>query len=161
MLNSHLKRISFSCYASVLLAIESVPALFDSIAASVWPSREVFGIRMVDTLDTSEPNFFQTVEAALSLIKDRDPRRFSRLKREIRLVVHLPVATGAQYSRLKRVCTVDLRHLDRYPWGQHGRVRSLCAFTRDDTWTSMDQTDCSDSAQLRAHRAAMLRGNVP
>src|SRR5215204_1927072 len=139
MLNSHLKRISFSCYASVLLAIESVPALFDSIAASVWPSREVFGIRMVDTLDTSEPNFFQTVEAALSFIKDRDPLRFSRLKREIRLVVHLPVATGAQYSRLKRVCTVDMRqHMDIY--GPDGLLR-LSAIT--------------------AHRAAMLRGNVP
>jgi len=93
------------------MVLELPSNLFDYVAPAIWPSRNIMGICVVDTVQESNLRFFDLVEGALHLIKAQDELRFARLNREIRLIVHLPVKTGAQYSRLTKTCSVDLRKM--------------------------------------------------
>jgi hypothetical protein len=90
-------------------ALQIPSALFDAVAPFIWPNRIVSGIRILDPDANTRVTFSKHVEEALFVISQADKLRYRRLSREIRLVVHLPVPTGAQYSRPLRACSIDLR----------------------------------------------------
>src|SRR4051812_27705814 len=48
---------------------------------------------------------------ALRLIEQKDPRRYRRVRREIRYIANVPLLSGAAYRRSVRCCEIDF---DRY-----------------------------------------------
>lgn len=69
----------------------------------------------------------QTLEA-LHLVERVDPRRFRRVQRHIRFVVHTELASGACYNRLGRVCMVDFSRYDfakDHDWYLHSYASTL------------------------------------
>ena len=90
------------------------PGLLESAfylaAPHFWPSEIKKGIRIFDPNPETFPHSVKALNEALELIEQNDPRRFKRVKNEIRSIVQMPVAESGSYSRLTRACTIDLRH---------------------------------------------------
>lgn len=79
------------------------------VALRFWPKAIQNGIAITDTFPESRTKFVDTVTQALVLIESVDPLRFARLKREIRIIVNVPVPGGAEYSRFLKTCRINLR----------------------------------------------------
>jgi hypothetical protein len=63
----------------------------------------------LDPDEATRVEFLGAVRSALELIEHNDEIRFRRVLREIRIVVHMPCLTFADYSRSSRLCALDLR----------------------------------------------------
>ena len=68
-------------------------------------------MRILDPETESRDEFTAVIFSALELLQQTDSMRFDRVRREIRMVVQMPAAHCAQYSRPMRVCTIDFRKL--------------------------------------------------
>lgn len=109
-----LRRIG-SCLRRLVYFLPKMPVsllegAFYVAAPCFWPSEIIKGIRIFDPNPETFPNSAKVLSEALELIEQNDPRRFERVKREIRVIVQMPVASGGSYSCLMRACTLDLRH---------------------------------------------------
>lgn len=84
------------------------------------------GIRIVGLLLDPEmqSNFVARTSEALALIKARDPRRFRRIKREIRSIVSMSLSPGS-YTRPWRQCNIDFRHFD-FASNPESALQSYC-----------------------------------
>lgn len=88
---------------------------FPAILVDVWlryfsRCELVKGIRIVATVPETQKEFTCMLEGALTLIADSDKRRWTRVQREIVLIVTASMGDAiANYSRPLKVCTVDLR----------------------------------------------------
>jgi hypothetical protein len=56
--------------------------------------------------------FLQRTREALELVEHFDARRFRRIQREIRFIVHTELPSGANYRRVGRFCCVDFARYD-------------------------------------------------
>lgn len=85
------------------------------------------GIQTVDLMPQSAGReaFFSRTIAALQLIRETDPTRFSRLRREIHYIVHTILPSAAEYRRLSKICCVDF---SEYPFAEFPEF-SLKAYT--------------------------------
>ena len=83
---------------------------FYVVAPCFWPGEIIKGIRIFDPNPETLSHSVKAVNEALMLIEQNDPRRFERVKREISIILRMPVAECASYSRLTRACMIDLRH---------------------------------------------------
>lgn len=77
--------------------------------------------------------FLEKATAALRLISKVDPRRFKIVTSQVHVVVNLSLSKTAEYSRLGRLCTVDISKwpfMDKQSWS----VRDLaCTIVHEAT----------------------------
>jgi hypothetical protein len=72
---------------------------------------QVEGISLLET-DDYTPFFRQTMERALLLIRDKDPRRYSRVQQYIVKIVNCKGAfVGASYSPQTKTCEIEFKAL--------------------------------------------------
>ena len=78
----------------------------------LWPKIHHKGFLVVDPFPETRADFEQSVQEALNMIETHDRLRFTRLNREIRSLVNVPLrgAAGAEYGRWLRNCRIDLRY---------------------------------------------------
>ena len=67
----------------------------------------------------SGKEFMRRTLEALQLVERTDSRRFRRIQRQIRFIIHAELESGACYRRLGRICVVDFSRYD---------------FTKDHDW---------------------------
>lgn len=84
-------------------------ALLEMAALRIWPYQMQHGIAVMDVNPRTREQFGLVIAIALNLIRVNDPRCFARVQREIRAIMHIPSRNGGQYTRLTKVCTIDLR----------------------------------------------------
>ena len=121
-----MKTVAFStyCYRRIIhfpLDLLRFPARlcqtgFCAIARIICSTEIKRGIRILDCNRKTRDTFYETIDSALALIERNDPRRFERVRREIRLIVYdrwqvEPLAPGA-YARQPRVCMINLGRID-------------------------------------------------
>src|ERR1044071_2417959 len=68
----------------------------------------------------SSKKFLESTLEVLKLIERVDPRRFRRIQKHVRFIVHSELASGACYKRLARWCAIDYSRYD---------------FTEDQDWS--------------------------
>lgn len=78
-------------------------------APRMWPSDLKRGFRILDPNPRTRPDFVRVIDGALALIEQNDPLRFGRVRREVRMILHMPVIHAGRYFRPFRVCRIDLR----------------------------------------------------
>lgn len=69
----------------------------------------------------------RTIEA-LQLVERTDPRRFRRIQRQIRVIAHGELESGACYERLGRFCIIDFSRYDftkNHDWYLHCYASTL------------------------------------
>ncbi len=129
--------VSFSAYClNRLLLVIRLPfsichAVFHVIAPSIWPTGCYRGIRTLDFNRETRSSFSQKINEALALIEQNDPRRFERVRREIRLIVYdrwriVPLPPGA-YFPLAKACLINLKRFDfsKHPKWQTALLAAL------------------------------------
>jgi len=79
-------------------------------ALRLWPRVVINNILVIDPSAETRASFVKAVRAALALIETGDPRRFTRVRREIKAIINMPVAGGSEYSRFLRTSRIDGRH---------------------------------------------------
>lgn len=127
----------YFCIRLPRLFAELPGAFFDAAAPYIWPSSMRDTIRILDPNPETRERFTDIVGEALRTIAENDPLRFKRLQREIRTIVNMPVLTGAEYSRLFRVCSIDLRifPLEESPKAAYALL--ACALIHESTHGSL------------------------
>lgn len=88
--------------------------LFEHFIQIAFHDAEHDGIRLVNicSLSGSEEVFLQRTREALEYISTHDPRRYRRIKREVRCIINCPLLSTGAYSRPFRWCMVDFNRLD-------------------------------------------------
>src|SRR6266542_4273300 len=98
--------------------------LFNRMALWLSPHFDYQGITIVDFRPETRDRFTSLVQEALAFISEKDPNRYRRVLREIKLINHLPTVTGAQYLRPFRVCYID-EQVFQAAKSLHGNVGAL------------------------------------
>lgn len=131
------RKFIYFCIRLPRLLLELPGAFFDAVAPHMWPSSMRETIRILDPNSETRERFVGIVGEVLRTIAENDPLRFKRIQREIRTIVNMPVLTGAEYSRLFRVCSIDLRIFPFEESPQTAYALLACALIHESTHGSL------------------------
>jgi hypothetical protein len=150
----------FASQRVVLWFKELLPWIADIGAKFLWARGKFFGICFVDPNEDTASKFVKVCEEALRWIQKHDSVRFRRIQREIETIVNLPSIRGAQYQRLGRVCTIDLKRIPDCDFEQNVElvVRFLLYFSAFGTLWSRGIMENSRS-RSRIQRACIRHIN--
>ena len=84
--------------------------LLSWVLTRVSPAASVDGMRIVDASPQPHNEFARICAEAVALMKEKDPVRARRLRREISIVMHTPASFAVgKYSRPLRFCEINLK----------------------------------------------------
>ncbi len=108
--------------------------VIQSLAVALDSPRTHNGIVIANLMPGQrKESFVSTTVAALDLIQATDRLRFARVQREIRFIIQTIVASPAQYRRLSRTCSVDLRHFPFYEFPDFSLKAYACVLVHEAT----------------------------
>jgi len=111
--------------------------------------------------DDSRECFRSTIEASLGLIRERDPRRYARVKRHVRWIVNRVANTmGAEYRWGIRACSLELQDLREVSQDVHVAFHA-CLIVHEATHGVLESCGIAydEKIRIRIERLCVLEQN--